>query len=163
MTWQEQLRQELAGCSRLAVLGAGSILCGDDAAGMLLIERLRELLPPDGSSLLLAGSTAPENFTGPIRDYRPDLLLLADAAHLDLPVGAIGFIPADAVDEAGFSTHMLPLGVTLNYLAAETGCRVLIVGVQPGATEFASDPCPAVLAAVEELAQAIAVIWGGCG
>lgn len=162
MEWRDQLEKRLVAASRLAVLGVGSELCGDDAAGMVLIERLRALLPDDGSVLLIAGSTAPENFTGVIRAYAPDLLLLVDAAQVGGAVGDIRCCAPEEIDGMGCSTHMLPLHVMLDYLAAETGCSVLVLGIQPGKMEFATDPSPQMLAAVERLAAAIAASAPQC-
>jgi len=151
MSWQEQLDRRLAGCAKVAVLGAGSELCGDDAAGMLLIQCLLEAgVPP--ALLPLAGSTAPENFTGQIKAYGPDLLLLVDAAFVGGEIGDISLIAADQVKSVGFSTHLLPFSVLIDYLRQETGLETLILGIQPGQTEFATEPCGRICAAVEELA-----------
>ncbi len=155
-TWQEIIGQEIRACRRLAILGAGSELCGDDAAGMLLIWRLQELLADQEQVLLLAGSTAPENFTGEIRRYQPDLLLLVDAAHIGGEIGRIAEIDLAEIRGMDFSTHMLPLDVMLRYLAQEVGCRIRILGIQPGQTEFASPACSRVKQSVEDLAQCIA-------
>ena len=35
---------------------------------------------------------APENFTGPLRRFRPDLVLLVDAAQMDAEPGTIGWL-----------------------------------------------------------------------
>jgi len=151
MSWQEQLRAELTGTEKLAILGIGSILCGDDAAGMLLVERLEQILPKDGRTLLMGGSTAPENFIGVIKNYAPDTLVVVDAAYIGGELGEIGFIDRANIEAAGFSTHMLPFPVLLDYLEKETHCNIIILGIQPGETEFATDPCETVLASVEEL------------
>lgn len=156
MEWRDCLRERLRGLSRVAILGVGSELCGDDAAGMLLIEELRVLLPDDGCTLLLAGSTAPENFTGPIRDYCPQLLLVVDAAHIGGETGAIAVVDAEAIGGMEFSTHMLPFGVMLAYICRETGAEVMVVGMQPGNTEFATPPSIAIISAVHTLAETIA-------
>ena len=74
---------------KVAVLGAGSILCGDDAAGMLVAQKLRQVAAGNPRILALEGSTAPENFTGVIRAYHPDLLILVDAAYIEGEQGAV--------------------------------------------------------------------------
>ena len=153
--WQEQLKEMLTAAPRIAILGVGSELCGDDAAGMVLIERLRMQLAEDADCLLLAGSTAPENFTGMIRHFKPDLLLLVDAAHVGGEVGTMRCCDPAEIDGMGCSTHMLPLHVMLDYLSSETGCAVLVVGIQPGEMEFATSPCPEMLAAIDQLATTI--------
>jgi len=151
MSWQEQLDRHLSSCVKVAVLGAGSELCGDDAAGMLLVQRLVEAGAPP-ALLPLAGSTAPENFTGQIKAFRPDLLLLVDAAFVGGEIGDISLIKADQVKSVSFSTHMLPFTVMIDYLRQETGLETLILGIQPGETEFATAPCGRICSAVEELA-----------
>lgn len=151
MNWREQLQPRLRSVRRLAVLGAGSVLCGDDAAGMLLAERLQA--HPRHDLLALAGSTAPENFTGQIKDFAPELLLIVDAAFIGREVGEIALIEADQVKGVSFSTHMLPFTVLIDYLRRETGIETLIVGIQPGPTEFATEPGPLIVAAAEQLAD----------
>ena len=105
-------------------MGVGSVLRSDDGAGMYIIELLETDIQQE-DVLFIAGSTAPENFTGVIKDFAPDRLFIIDAAYMGLPVGEAGVI--ETVDIAGmsFSTHMLPLSVMLDYLALETGCEVI--------------------------------------
>ena len=155
MSWKEQLSALWGKPKRVAILGIGSILCGDDAAGMLLIEQLEADLPPRENVLLMGGSTAPECFTGLIRKHHVDLLLLVDAAFLGKEVGEIALIDRREIDSAGFSTHMLPLSVMLDYLEAEIGCQIVLIGIQPGDTEFATEPCGAILKTVKELSNTL--------
>ncbi|MDR3552347.1 MAG: hypothetical protein P4L75_04405, partial [Clostridia bacterium] len=58
------LGQRLKGVKKLAVLGAGSVLRADDAAGILVVERLMDTFGRGGRSNLglYVGETAPENF-----------------------------------------------------------------------------------------------------
>lgn len=155
MSWQIELKRLAEGQGRIAVLGAGSVLCGDDAAGMLLVELLQERIAEDSALLPLAGSTAPENFTGVLRDYQPGLILLVDAAFMGGTVGEIRFLNADNIKGINFSTHMLPLNVLADYLRQETRAEVAVIGIQPGATDFDTEACPAVKDACLRLAEAI--------
>ena len=41
--WSLDLQKLLKNSHRIAVLGAGSELCGDDAAGMLVAHKLKEI------------------------------------------------------------------------------------------------------------------------
>ena len=85
--------------------------------------------------LLIAGSTAPENFTGVIKDFAPDKLFIVDAAYVGGLPGEVKVIPAAEISGVSFSTHMLPLPVMLKYLAAELPCDVIFIGIQPKSTE----------------------------
>ena len=154
MEWQQVLREKLLPDSKIAVLGAGSILCGDDAAGMLLIEELQARCMPE-NVLLLAGSTAPENFTGLIKDFSPDLLILVDAAYIGREIGDIGIIESCDIKSAGFSTHMLPLNVMLEYLETTAGIESLVLGMQPGNVDFATEPSAAMQKSIQNLANFI--------
>jgi hydrogenase 3 maturation protease len=138
--------------ARLAVLCVGSVLCGDDAAGMLLAPKIRAAAEAAGC-LVAEGSTAPENLAGVIRRYRPETLVLVDAAELGLAPGSVRAVSEDQIAAASVSTHMMPLKFLTGYLRAETGCACLLAGIQPQSVEPAVPPSPAVLAAVDALAE----------
>ena len=125
---------------RICFLGVGSELCHDDEAGLYLIEQLSSHLGlPVGESgeriLLVSGGPAPENFSGVIRDFQPDLLVVVDAAFLELPAGSIQLLPEESAAGLSFSTHMLPLPMLLSYLKLACGCQTCLVGIQPATTE----------------------------
>lgn len=119
---------------KYAVMGVGSTLRSDDGAGMYFIEHLSSLIQRD-DVLLIAGSTAPENFTGVIKNFAPATLFIVDAAHMGLLPGETRVIPACNIEGVSFSTHMLPLPVMLKYLEMEAGCDVVFIGIQPVTTE----------------------------
>ncbi|MDO4732700.1 MAG: hydrogenase 3 maturation endopeptidase HyCI [Bacillota bacterium] len=155
MSWKAELEQLFSDKERVAVLGAGSVLCGDDAAGMLVAAELNEKIPGNCSLLALEGSTAPENFCGVLRDYRPDLILLLDAAYMETAVAEIRFLDPAGIKGINFSTHMLPLSVLVDYLREETSADVAVIGIQPGSTDFDTAPSPEVQEACHQLCDAI--------
>jgi len=129
-----------AGGIRVCILGVGTELCHDDAAGLYLIERLAERLKvpvgeATGRLLLVSGGPAPENFSGTIREFQPDLLVVVDAAFLELPTGSIQLLPEERAAGLSFSTHMLPLPMLLSYLKLACNCQTCLVGIQPATTE----------------------------
>ena len=158
INWREHLTPALQTAARLAVLGIGSPLNSDDAAGMLLIEELRHRGLSQAGVLLIAGSSAPENFTGVIRDYAPDLLLAVDAARLGLLVGQVALLAGEELDGVGFSTHMLPFSFTLQYLRQQGQSNVLLLGIEPQSTEFGFEISFPVRQAVAEIADLLAAI-----
>ena len=94
-----------AGVERIAVVGVGTELCRDDAAGLYLVDQLCAKTGlaagvPNERLLLIKGGPAPENFTGLIKAFRPNLLVVADAAYLELPAGSIQILPEERA--AGF-------------------------------------------------------------
>jgi len=152
---KRMLAQALEGARKIAILGCGSALRGDDAAGCHIAQKLSASL--SGNAQAFCGSTAPENFTGEIKRFRPDTLLVIDAADISKPAGTAAFIPEDTVTGATFSTHMLPLPVMLDYLRRETGCRTLLLGIQAASLEYGemtqpvSDTVDEIVAALESL------------
>jgi len=146
------LRKNINPKHRIVLLGVGSTLRSDDAAGMYFIELLKEKLQQD-RILLIAGSTAPENFTGVIKEYAPDLLFIVDAAHMGLLPGEAKLVPACDISGVSFSTHMLPIPVMLKYLESEAGCEVVFIGIQPKSIEQGLSMCEEVKRGTERLAE----------
>ena len=151
------LKERLRGAGRLAILGAGSVLKADDAAGVRVVERLQAEFDAENypNLLLCVGETAPENFTGKISRFEPDHILVIDAADLGQEAGAIADIPPDAVGGPTFCTHMLPLRVMLDYLVRETGARVTLLGIQHKSIAFDADMTPEIRSAVDALSAAL--------
>lgn len=144
------------------MLGVGSDLRGDDVAGVLVARRLaawlasarRPRLRRGRALAAFDGGAAPENVTGEIRRFAPDLLVLVDAAFLDRPVGAVEVVAPDRIGGLTFSTHMLPASFVLDYLSAATGCRALVLGIQIAQKDVLTAPVPAVRTAVGRLVKA---------
>ncbi len=148
----------LAG-EKQAVLGVGSVLRNDDAAGMLCVDALSHLCN-SGNLMCVGGSTAPENMTGVIKDFNPDTLIIIDAAFMGMNPGEFAIIDSGDIGGASFSTHMLPLSLTLAYLKAETGCRTVVVGIQPQNTEQGTEVCSAVTNAANKLSLILTELAG---
>jgi hydrogenase 3 maturation protease len=151
------MQEKIGNGKKIAILGVGSELRADDAAGMYLIALLSSSLQ-DEPVLLIGGSTAPENFTGVIKDYSPDVLLIVDAAHMDATPGEIRILDTKNIGGLSFSTHMLPLPVMLNYLHMEVGCEIVCIGIQPHSIELGYDMCEEVKSGIEKLSDMITLI-----
>lgn len=156
ISWQEELSIAIKKAPKIAVLGAGSILCGDDAAGMIVAEHLEAISAQEPNILALGGSTAPENFIGVLRTFAPDLLIFVDAAYIEGELGDIALISPDNIKELSFSTHMLPFGALLNFIRSEINCEIKLLGIKPGHTDFGTEPSLIVSEASEKLAE---LIW----
>jgi hydrogenase 3 maturation protease len=135
----------------------GSDLRGDDSAGLVLARRLLsdERFKNVSDFLVLEGGPAPENLTGKLRAFQPELVLFIDAAHMDASPGAIQWIPLDAIDGMSASSHSLPLSILAKYITTELGCEVAVLGIQPGQNEIEAEITPAVCAAVDEIVTAV--------
>lgn len=141
---------------RVAVMGIGNELNGDDAAGVLVARRLKEMLAKfphlAGRVLVLEAATAPESFTGPLRRFAPDLVIMVDAAYLERDPGAVEWIDWQNTDGMSASTHGLPPTLLSYYLMTELGCRVRLVGIQPVHLDFDRPVSAEVMQAVDRVA-----------
>jgi len=145
----------LAGNRRTAVVGIGHELRADDAAGLLAVRLLRICSSPPEHALFLEAGPLPESVTGPLRRFRPALVLFLDAADMGCAPGTIDWIdPRQAMGFAG-GTHAFPLRDFCAYLAAELDCEVFFLGIQPLTLEFDAPVSTPVHRAVEELAGEI--------
>lgn len=153
MNLEEKVKERLKG-KRAAVLGVGSVLKADDAAGMYVAQKLSERISNE-NVLILQGSTAPENMTGVIKEFQPDTLLIIDAAYMGQKPGDIRIIEDDEIDGLSFSTHMLPMSVMLNYLRLYIRCEVICIGIEPESTELGEEMCDSVTKAANELTDVL--------
>ncbi len=88
-------------------------------------------MPEQPTWLFVDAGVAPENFTGTLRRFQPDLVVLIDAADMGLPAGEIACV--DWGDAGGWSasTHSLPLNMLSSFLVSELDCQVMLLGIQP--------------------------------
>jgi len=121
---------------RLAVLGVGQELRGDDAAGIIAARRLSHLADNRDWLLVIEAGPVPENFVGSLRDFHPDLVILLDAARLDLAPGLTAWLDQKQITGISAFTHSLPLSIFTRYLLVEMGCTVTLLGIQPRSTAF---------------------------
>ncbi len=149
-SWTEQLDQilsshitEFNGC-RLAIVGIGNELSGDDAAGVVIVHQLREALSHRQNLLFIVGGLAPENFSGLIRKFLPHNLLFIDTANMGGEPGDIDVFEMEELDGLSFSSHTLPPAILAEYLAAECSCTVKLLGIQPISTGMAEPMSEAV-------------------
>ncbi len=160
-SWQQRLTAELHRLTRnnqpprLAFVGIGHELCGDDAVGVRIAELLRTLVAGSEHVLVVAAGPAPENFTSVLRRFQPDLVVMLDSALMEEHPGAIRWLDWQETEGVSASTHTLPLHIFASYLTAELGCSMALIGVQPGQT-FADAPLtPPVQAAAQSIAAVL--------
>lgn len=148
---------------RVAVLGVGNEQNGDDGAGVRVVKELAVRMPVTPGVLLIDGGTAPENYTGPLRRFRPDLVLEVDAANQDEAPGTAAWLDWRDADGLSASTHTLPPSVLAKYLVSELGCKVALIGIQPARLEMGEGLSPQVARAVRRVADELCAWLTGRG
>lgn len=162
MNWKRSLRRLVSPRPngrppRLAVVGVGQPLRGDDGAGPAVARRLAALA--GGWLLVVNAGHAPENCLGPIVRFRPDAILFIDAARGGGAPGDLTWLRPDEADGRGGSTHTLSLAMLAGYLAAESGAAVHILGIEPANVAFNEGLSPGVERAVADAAATLGDHW----
>jgi hydrogenase 3 maturation protease len=155
------LKNSLNDARKIAVVGVGSELKGDDKAGMLVAAQLEKKCKKDCGCPQLEvffGATAPENLTGEIKKFQPTHLIIIDAADVGREPGTIEIISPDQVGGISFSSHMLPIKVMVDYLLKSIDCKVMIIGIQPQSLAYNAPPTPRVRRSIQQVASALASI-----
>lgn len=129
----------------MVLLGVGNTLLSDDGVGCIIADSFSA-----EGWITYNGGTAPENFTSPIRRADPTLLLIIDAAEMNLPPGSIRIISDDQIDDTSIGTHMLPLSHLIHYLSPDVP-EILFIGIQPETINPGSGLSTAVQAAADSL------------
>ncbi len=138
---ESRLRRFLEGARRVAFVGVGDELNVHDRLGMLAAREI-DGLHLEGVRVFLAG-TVPESVTGPIRRYKPGAIVLLDAADMGTRPGTVAMVDPKQIRASLLTTHAWPLSVVMEFLAEDTGARVLLVGIQPELAAAGEAPSPA--------------------
>jgi len=159
----QRLRQDIVSHDaqvtlRIAIVGIGHELRGDDAAGVFVARALGPLLSEREGFLVIDAGPAPENFTGHLRRFKPDLILLVDAAQMQEPPGTIRWLDWRDTSGLSASTHTLPPYVLSEYLTSELDCQVALLGIQILDTGLDAPLSSPVQRAVESIVQSIASV-----
>ncbi len=108
------------------LLGIGNEMNGDDAVGIYVARKIK---CKGWKSIDCA--TVPENFVGEIYRYKPDKVVIVDAADMNLKAGEVRRISKDKIGKATFSTHSVPLSLFISHLQKLMNTEVFLIGIQP--------------------------------
>ncbi len=160
-----ELRRRLAG--RVAVMGIGNPLRGDDGVGSIVARKLRRAFawvpptdaPADAEATTVAivdGEEIPESYLDVLEAARPAVVVLVDAADLGCAPGSLTLQEgARLLDHTTF-THRTPLAPLVRFLEERTGAKVLLAAIQPGGERWAE----ALSGEVEDTANRLAnILW----
>jgi hydrogenase 3 maturation protease len=143
-----------AGARKLAIIGVGNPLRGDDFAGSFVAKKLasksREAV---NQPLVVDAEDAPENFTERIRAFGANVVIFIDSALMGSPPGTVKVVPLKETRYPYFSTHNLPLkllNITMNHPEDS-----YLIGIEPKTTGFCEAMSEEVKAACVLVAQTI--------
>ncbi|MDT8306107.1 MAG: hydrogenase 3 maturation endopeptidase HyCI [Anaerolineae bacterium] len=143
---------------RVAILGIGNESRGDDAAGILVARALQPIA--HDRLLVVEAGLAPENQTGRLRQFEPELVLLVDAAKLGAAAGTVRWLSWEETGGITASTHTTPPSMLGRFLVESLGCDVVLIGIQPADTAFEAALSPGVAASVDAVTQSLTALFG---
>ncbi|MCK9614117.1 MAG: hydrogenase maturation peptidase HycI [Candidatus Omnitrophica bacterium] len=152
-----QLTNKLANAKRIVVLGVGSELRSDDAAGLIAARTIQKKVSKSKKPqvAVLLGETAPENFTGEIKKLKPTHLIIIDAADISKKSGDVVLFNPEDIKGISFCTHQLPMSIMIDYLKNYINCDVSIIGIQPKSLRVGNNLSKEVKIAVKCVSDAV--------
>lgn len=148
---KKKLKAWLKDSKKVAVLGIGSPILGDDALGIFFIKelkkRFRETLGFSSRRFievkkrlplkLFSCETVPENYTGEIKKFNPTHIIIVDAAEMGKGAGEVCILDKkDKFVEASFSTHRPHRKALNEYLRRSLNCRIISICIQVKTVKF---------------------------
>jgi hydrogenase maturation protease HycI len=150
---KQVIRQRNKPLPRIAIVGIGHELRGDDAAGIIVARRLENVT--NINLLVIDTGPVPENFTGKLREFSPDILLLVDAVQMDALPGMIRLLTIDELESYSLTTHTLSPHLLITHLQMELHCIIRLLGIQPGQDSFGSELSSAVRQSIDQIVQVV--------
>ena len=133
---------------QIAFVGLGNPYRGDDAAGLILFDRLKNSPALMGAQFIRAEAN-PENYLQEILDGGAGLVVFIDAARFGARPGEIVWVDEDRIDSASVSTHAFSLRAVTDFLRLHRPFVFMVLAIQPGATTFGAALSPPVRLGVE--------------
>ncbi|MDD5135816.1 MAG: hydrogenase maturation protease [Candidatus Omnitrophica bacterium] len=151
------IKERLKG--KVAVVGIGSIIRGDDGLGPKFIEIMRS---KSSRAELFDCGTAPENYIIPILSTSCDTVALVDAADMGLEPGGIRIFDLDEIANVSFSTHNPSPRLFTDFLkTGKDDLNIFVASIQPKETTLGAPISEEVLRGINILADAFSEALNG--
>lgn len=144
------MKEFLNNFKKIAVLGIGNEIKGDDALGSVIAKKLSESLHND-NVVVFDGGTVPENYTGLIRKENPSHIILVDAVDMNKSPGFIRTVKKEEIANYNISTHAMPMSFLIKYLESTIDANIILLGIQPKSMELAHDISKEVADSIEKV------------
>jgi hydrogenase 3 maturation protease len=120
---------------KLAIVGVGNSMKGDDFAGSFVAKRLRDRLSGGTRGpLVLDAENSPEDVVRKVRDFNAETLVFIDTTIMGSPPGTVKLMDLQKTEYPYFSTHNVPLKLLANMMGEVR--RSFLLGIEPKSTEF---------------------------
>jgi len=142
--------------SDTVILGIGNTLKGDDGAGPLVCQQLKDAkICAD----VIDTGTVPENYIQKIIGKAPQNLLIVDAIDYGETPGAIRLFKPEKLSSHIISTHSLSPRLFVDMICQNINVDVYFIGIQPSQMQLGQPLSTQVKLAIEQLAKALTQIF----
>jgi hydrogenase maturation protease HycI len=140
--------------ARGVVVGIGNRMCGDDAAGPVVIDRIKNRW----QAYCVDAGVALENYVEKIARLEPQAVLLVDAVYRGLEPGTVSVIEETELSGAGISTHAPSIRMPIDYLKIRTSASILLMGIEPVQVHMDAAMSDKVARAVSDVAEYLVAV-----
>lgn len=141
--------------ARTVIVGIGDVKKCDDGAGV----KIAELIDGKVIAPVINCGRSPENHINPIRQRKPETVLMIDAIDMGLSPGSFKIINPRDIGDATFTARSASLKSFADLVFAETGAKVLILGIQPKKISFGVDLSEEVSRSAEKIAVGLEEVF----
>jgi hydrogenase 3 maturation protease len=142
--------------SKTIIVGIGNTLKGDDGAGPLVCEQLRQ---GGIAAEIIDAGTVPENYIQRITKKTPQNLLIIDAIDFGAGPGTIKIFGPQQLNAFIVSTHTLSPRLFAELVSRNMKVDIYFIGIQPAQTQLGQSVSAEAAQAAEQLSQALAEIF----
>ncbi|MCM8815370.1 MAG: hydrogenase 3 maturation endopeptidase HyCI [Candidatus Omnitrophica bacterium] len=131
--WVQDLKFRLHNFNKLVIMCIGNRNASDDGAGLKLADELSTILEEKKSSKVsvIRCYESPENFTSPVKKMKPSHILIIDSCVSGKKPGTISVFDKEDLREYDIISHRIPIALLSEYLASETGAKIIVLGIEP--------------------------------
>lgn len=130
------MKEFLKSHKKIAILGIGNEIKGDDGLGSYIARKLSKLFQDNENIVVYDGGTVPENYTGSIRKVNPTHIILVDAVEMKKEPGYIRVVQKEEIANYNISTHAMPISFLIKFMETTIGGKIILIGVQPKSMEL---------------------------
>ncbi len=151
---KEKLLKVISMNKKICLMGIGNFDRADDYSGIAIIENLERKKFTENIKIINAGPV-PEAFTGVIKDFKPDILVIVDAAKMDEKPGTIRVFTEKDIDDAYMVTpHQVSMTMYMKYLKHYLkDLSGIFIGIEPLSLEYMEEMSAEVKGSVEYVSE----------
>ncbi len=123
----DELKKEIKAVlsKKTLIITVGNTYRSDDGVGIYIAEKLKS-----SNYLLLNAENKPENIIDKAVQYKPEKILIIDAADFGGRSGEARLLLEDNIPDTILSTHTFPIKALAKILSKDTKAPVFYLGVQ---------------------------------